>query len=153
LHQSFRTHRSFRSGMRNSLKRCLRPCLHSTRPWCSSKTCRLSRTRCEVWKRPPAAASGTPGMLEGTGVTVDQLRAFTDAAAAFFRAAPWRHMTNEDLIVAKVPQVPKAMRHLCVLGNAGEQFGIAFFESRQAFERIYSRAGFLPRRAFGVTYG
>ncbi len=93
------------------------------------------------------------GMLEGTGVTPDLLRGFADAAAAFFRATPWRHLTNEDLIVAKAPQVPKAMRHVCVLGNAGEQFGIAFFESRQAFERIYSRAGFLPQRAFGVTYG
>jgi tetratricopeptide (TPR) repeat protein len=93
------------------------------------------------------------GMLEDTGVTVDQLRAFADAAAAFFRAAPWRNLTNEDLIVARAPQIPKGMRHACVLGNAGEQFGIAFFESRQAFERIYTRTGFLPRRAFGVTYG
>ena len=43
---------------------------------------------------------------------------------------------------------------MCVLGNAGQQFGLAFFESRKAFERIYSGGGsFLPRRAFGVTYG
>src|SRR5262249_5067591 len=86
-----------------------------------------------------AAAGGGhrhAGMLEGTGVSVDQLRAFADAAADFFRAAPWRQLTNEDLIVAKAPQIPKAMRHVCVLGNAGEQFGLAFFESRQAFERI-----------------
>ena len=95
-----------------------------------------------------------PGMLEGTGVTVDQLRAFADAAATFFRAAPWRHLTNEDLIVVNAPQVPKGMRHICVLGNAGQQFGLAFFESRQAFERIYTRPGAFPvRRAFGVTYG
>lgn len=94
------------------------------------------------------------GMLENTGVTVDHLRAFADAAAAFFRAAPWRHLTNEDLIVVNAPLVPKGIQHVCVLGNAGEQFGIAFFESRQAFERIYTRPGaFLPRRAFGVTYG
>jgi tetratricopeptide (TPR) repeat protein len=93
------------------------------------------------------------GMLEGTGVTLDQLRAFATAASTFFSAAPWRHLSNEDLIVIKAAQVPKGMRHVCVLGNAGEQFGIAFFESRQAFERIYSRTGYIPRRAFGVTYG
>lgn len=93
------------------------------------------------------------GMLEGTGVTVDQLRAFADSAATFFAAAPWRHLTNEDLIVVNAPHVPKGMRHVCVLGNAGEQFGLAFFESRQAFERVYSRGGYLPQRAFGVTYG
>jgi tetratricopeptide (TPR) repeat protein len=94
------------------------------------------------------------GMLEDTGVMVDDLRAFADAAAIFFRAAPWRHLTNEDLIAVEATQVPTTMRHFCVLGNAGEQFGLAFFESRQAFERIYSGEGnFLPRRAFGVTYG
>jgi tetratricopeptide (TPR) repeat protein len=58
------------------------------------------------------------------------------------------------LIVMAAPHVPKRMRHVCVLGNAGHQFGLAFFESRQAFERIYNVAGpFRPRRAFGVTYG
>jgi hypothetical protein len=80
-------------------------------------------------------------------------RAFANAAATFFSAAPWRHLSNEDLIVVKAPQVPKGMRHVCVLGHAGGQFGIAFFESRQAFERIYSRTGYIPRGAFGVTYG
>jgi tetratricopeptide (TPR) repeat protein len=94
------------------------------------------------------------GMLESTGVGVEQLRAFADAAATFFRAAPWRHLTNEDLIAVKAPQVPNQMRHACVLGNAGQEFGLAFFESRKSFERIYSRGGSsLPRRAFGVTYG
>jgi tetratricopeptide (TPR) repeat protein len=95
-----------------------------------------------------------PGVLEGTGVTTDQLRGFADAAASFFQAAPWRHLTNEDLIVVKATQIPKSMRHVCVLGNAGEQFGVAFFESRQAFERIYSNSGpYLPKRAVGVTFG
>ena len=95
-----------------------------------------------------------PGMLENTGVTTDQLRAFADAAATFFRAAPWRYLTNEDLILINTPQVPTGMRHVSVLGNAGQQFGLAFFESRKAFERIYTGAGrFLPPRAFGVTYG
>lgn len=64
-----------------------------------------------------------PGALEGTGVTADQLRAFADAAARFFRRAPWRHLTNEDLVAAKAAQVPRAMRHMCVLGNGGQQFG------------------------------
>ncbi|MGE5242991.1 MAG: DUF6930 domain-containing protein [Betaproteobacteria bacterium] len=103
-----------------------------------------------------AAGSGErpAGLLEGAGVTVDQVRAFADAAATFYRAAPWRHLTNEDLIVVKAPRIPKGMRHVSVLGHGGEEFGIAFFDSRAAFERIYSRAdAFLPARAVGVTYG
>lgn len=95
-----------------------------------------------------------PGALEGTGVTVDQLRAFADAATIFFRSAPWRLLTNEDLIVVKALEVPKGMRHVCVLGNGGQQFGLAFSESRQAFERMFDDTRTtLPRRAFGVTFG
>ena len=94
------------------------------------------------------------GVLEGPGVTIDQLRAFADAAVAFFRAAPWRHLTNEDLIVVKATQVPKGMRHISVLGNGGQQFGLAFFESRPAFERLFSTTSSMPpRRAFGITFG
>jgi tetratricopeptide (TPR) repeat protein len=111
----------------------------------------------EVLRNLEASASGGrrhAGMLEGTRVTVDQVRAFADAAAAFFRAEPWRHLTNEDLIAVKAPRVPKGMRHICMLGNAGQQFGLAFFESRAAFEQMYSAAGSRPpRRAFGVTFG
>jgi tetratricopeptide (TPR) repeat protein len=92
------------------------------------------------------------GMLEDTGVTVDQLRDFAAAAATFFSAAPWRHLTNADLIVVSAPHMPKGMRHLCVLGNGGEQFGLAFFDSRKDFERTYS-GDVLPHRAFGITYG
>jgi tetratricopeptide (TPR) repeat protein len=94
------------------------------------------------------------GMLEGTGVTSDHVRRFAEAAATFYQAAPWRYLANEDLIVVSAPAVPNGMRHLCVLGDGGQQFGLAFFESRQAFERIYAGSGpFRPRRACGVTFG
>jgi tetratricopeptide (TPR) repeat protein len=93
------------------------------------------------------------GILEDTGVTVAQLRAFSGAAATFFQAAPWRHLANADLIMVQAPEIPKPMRHIVVLGNAGAEFGVAFFESRQAFERIYDGRSGLPRRAYGVTFG
>jgi hypothetical protein len=39
-----------------------------------------------------------PGALEGAGVSVEVMRQFADAAARFYRAAPWQHLTNADLI-------------------------------------------------------
>ena len=35
-----------------------------------------------------------PGLLESPGMSVDRLRAFASAAAAFFVARPWDHLTN-----------------------------------------------------------
>src|SRR5436309_208757 len=97
-----------------------------------------------------------PGALEATGVTPDRLRAFADAAARFYRARPWDHLTNEDLIVVDGPFVPRGMAHICVLGNGGQEFGVGFFESRKAFERVLDRAAVAPRsvnRAHSVTFG
>ena len=75
-----------------------------------------------------------PGPLEGHGVTVERMRAFADAAAAFYRAAPWDHLVDDDLIrvecTAAAPGlVPKDMSHASVLGAAGQTFGLGFFDS------------------------
>jgi tetratricopeptide (TPR) repeat protein len=95
-----------------------------------------------------------PGLLESPGVTPDRLRAFAEAAAAFYTAQVWGHLTNEDLVVVESDGVPKAMRHLSVLGQGGQQFGVSFFESREAFERVLDPSGarYLSR-AHGVTFG
>lgn len=95
-----------------------------------------------------------PGLLESPGVTPDRLRAFAEAAAAFYTAQVWGHLANEDLIVVESDGVPKAMRHLSVLGHGGQEFGVSFFESREAFERVLDPSGArYPSRAHGVTFG
>jgi tetratricopeptide (TPR) repeat protein len=96
-----------------------------------------------------------PGLLEAPGVTVDRLRAFAAAAAAFYTARVWDDLANEDLIVVDGVNLPKSMRHVSVLGQGGQQFGVAFFGSRAAFERVIDAADAdrPPKRAHGVTFG
>lgn len=96
-----------------------------------------------------------PGLLASPGMSVDRLRAFASAAAAFFVARPWDHLTNEDLLIVEGGGTPRNMRHLSVLGQGGQQFGLAFFDSRAAFERLLegSAAGRSASRAHGVTFG
>ena len=95
-----------------------------------------------------------PGLLEAPGMEVARVRAFAEAAVRFYEARPWQHLANEDLIVVDAPGAPKGLNCMCVLGNGGEQFGLAFFESRRAFERILDqRDPSQTRRAFGVTFG
>jgi tetratricopeptide (TPR) repeat protein len=96
-----------------------------------------------------------PGLLESPGMSVDRVRAFAGAAAAFFVARPWNHLTNEDLLIVDGGGAPRDMRHVSVLGQGGQQFGVAFFDSRRAFERLLQAAdaGRPASRAHGVTFG
>jgi hypothetical protein len=96
-----------------------------------------------------------PGLLESPGVTRDRLCAFAEAAASFYRARVWDHLANEDLIVVDRDGAPTARQHLSVLGQGGQQFGISFFDSREAFERLLdlADAGRSASRAHGVTLG
>jgi tetratricopeptide (TPR) repeat protein len=96
-----------------------------------------------------------PGLLEDPAITLDRLRAFAEAAASFYTARVWDQLANEDLIVSAGMGIPAGMRHVSVLGQGGEQFGIAFFDSRRAFERLLdaAEAGRPPTRAYGVTFG
>ncbi|HEY3884741.1 MAG TPA: hypothetical protein VGL62_06015 [Vicinamibacterales bacterium] len=69
----------------------------------------------EVLNNLEAEAAGGrrfPGLLESSGVTPDRLRAFAQAAAAFYTARPWEHLANEDLIGVESDGAPRAMRHV-----------------------------------------
>jgi tetratricopeptide (TPR) repeat protein len=77
-----------------------------------------------------------PAALDGKGVTVERMRAFAAAARDFYAAAPWRHLSDEDLIYVEAPRVPAAFRHLTVLGHAGQTFGVGFYASPGAYERL-----------------
>ncbi len=95
-----------------------------------------------------------PGVLDTPGVTVDRLRAFAEAAALFYSARPWRHLVNDDLLIVTAPRPSRGMAHVSVLGNGGEEFGLAFFESRRAFERLLDDADPTQAdRAHGITFG
>ena len=82
-----------------------------------------------------------PGILEGEGVTIEQVRSFADAAARFYEAAPWEHLTTNDPIAITTDQGPKpskALSVVAVMGAEDESFGLSFYESIEMFkERAY----------------
>jgi tetratricopeptide (TPR) repeat protein len=89
-------------------------------------------------ERMAAETSGErhPAALDSEGVTRERMRAFAVAARDFYVAAPWRHLSDEDLIHVVTPRVGKAFRHLTVLGHAGQVFGLGFFASAEDLDRI-----------------
>jgi tetratricopeptide (TPR) repeat protein len=77
-----------------------------------------------------------PDALAVPGVTVERMRAFAGAARAFYLAAPWKLLRDEDLIRVEAPSVERSLRHLSVLGAAGQLCGLGFFESPEDFEAM-----------------
>lgn len=67
-----------------------------------------------------------PEALSGPGVTVERMAAFARAAADFVRAAPWRHLGADDLLLLEAPGLPEELRCARVLGPPGLTGGVLF---------------------------
>jgi len=82
----------------------------------------------------------SPGWLDAPDMTLSRLTGFAEAAAMMFKAAPWQHLANEDLIQIESPRPPvEAMRCASVMGAGGDAFGLSFFSSRQEFDGLIRR--------------
>lgn len=90
-----------------------------------------------------------PGALEGAGVTVDVMRRFAEAAARFYRAAQWQHLTNDDLIQIESEVPSPSYRYAVVLGNAGRTFGIGFYKTPEDYYAVAGAGS--PRKAAGAV--
>lgn len=77
-----------------------------------------------------------PDALDAPGVTVERMRAFAEAARAFYQAAPWRWLSDEDLVHVEAPAVDPGLRYLTVLGGAGVTFGLGFFEKPEDLDAL-----------------
>jgi tetratricopeptide (TPR) repeat protein len=98
-----------------------------------------------------------PEALDAPGVTVERMRAFAEAARDFYQAAPWQHLSDEDLIHVEAPALASGLRHFTVLGAAGQTFGLGFFTSPRDFDAVHAAAhaeGLLARGGkWTVLYG
>src|SRR5688500_9237425 len=74
------------------------------------------------------AASGA-GYSKESDVTRERLLAFAEAAAEFYRVAPWQHLVDEDLIRVESPTPREELSHISIMGAGGTAFGLAFFRS------------------------
>lgn len=61
-------------------------------------------------------SSMPPAALDAPGVTLERLSAFAGAAARFAKAAPWRYLSLDDILVLETEDLPPELRELQVLG-------------------------------------
>lgn len=103
-----------------------------------------------------AGSSLPPNALDAPGVTVDRMRAFAEAARRFYEAAPWRHLSDADLIHVEAPTAECGLRHVTVLGGAGETFGLGFFDSAEDHIETHESSEpelFFARARWSLFYG
>ena len=111
--------------------------------WLTDRLPMLEAAAVELTNTVNSEASGPPGppnLLQKQGMTIERVRAFAEAAAAFYRAAPWRSLSDIDLIQIESPRPPSGFGWLVVLGAARDTYGLAVYPSRAAYER-FLRAG------------
>ncbi|HUU85252.1 MAG TPA: hypothetical protein VM243_17265, partial [Phycisphaerae bacterium] len=98
-----------------------------------------------------------PSLLGGKGVTVEQVRAFAEAAARFYKARPWDELTDQDLIVVERPKPPVEMTYASVLGSAGQTIGLGFFKNLKQFDNMLTASDpsrYLARHVvWSLTFG
>lgn len=91
------------------------------------------------------------------GVTIEHLRSFAEAARDFHQSAPWRQLTDEDLIEVVSPRAEPGLGFVAVMGYGGITTGLGFFETRKQYEQMYEVADprklFAGRGVWSLTFG
>ena len=80
-----------------------------------------------------------PGPLDGDGVTVERMRRFAEAAKAFYEAALWHELIDEDVIRIESPSAPEGLGFACVRGAAGKTCGLGFLRSHEDYWMFHSQ--------------
>lgn len=94
-----------------------------------------------------------PAMLTGDGVTAESMQRFAEAATEFYRATPWKHLSDTDLIQIESPKAPAGLRCVTALGAAGHTMGLAFYDDAEELWQVYRSndpAGLIRRRKHGA---
>jgi AhpD family alkylhydroperoxidase len=90
-----------------------------------------------------------PALLEAKGMSMEHVRAFADAAAMFYDAAPWERIRNDELIRIDQPRVDDDMSFCSVLGSGGDEFGLGFYRVESQFD--VAGSGSNPERLFELA--
>ncbi|MBX3367609.1 MAG: hypothetical protein KF912_09905 [Phycisphaeraceae bacterium] len=91
-------------------------------------------TQEELGEAPPIHAMA--GIMRRKGMTVERVRAFAEAARAFWRAKPWTCCEGETIWSIEPRPKAKEMRHVSIMGGGGQEFGLAFLDSPDRVRRM-----------------
>ncbi len=84
-----------------------------------------------VCGRPPG-----PALLDMPGVTADLVASFFQAAAGFYRAAPWQRVGGSETIKIACDRFESGPWYAVIIGQMGMTLGIALYEDLRALVRM-----------------
>ena len=87
-----------------------------------------------------------PGLLKSPGVTPFMVNGLFEAAAYFYREAPWRWIDDSRPIEVRYPPDGR-LRYAVVMGHGGETYGLAVYSSTGELREVY--AGTHPSKLIG----
>jgi hypothetical protein len=79
-----------------------------------------------------------PGLLDVPGVTPEQVGSFYEAAASFFRQAPWKKVGYEAAIKVECDKYQSGPWFAVLMGQSGLTTGLALYEDLGALRRLWA---------------
>jgi tetratricopeptide (TPR) repeat protein len=79
-----------------------------------------------------------PGLLDMPGVTPEQVGSFYEAAASFFRQAPWKKVGYEAAIRVECDKFQSGPWFAVVMGQSGVATGLALYEDLKALRQLWA---------------
>jgi tetratricopeptide (TPR) repeat protein len=82
-----------------------------------------------------------PGLLDMPGVTPEQVSSFYEAAADFFRHAPWKKVGYEAAIKVECDKFQSGPWYAVLMGQSGLTTGLALYEDLETLRRLLAGTG------------
>ncbi len=79
-----------------------------------------------------------PGLLNMPGVTPEQVGRFYEAAAEFYRRAPWRSLGFEAVIQVECDRYESGPWYAVIMGQSGLTLGVALYEDLTLLRRMWA---------------
>jgi len=105
-----------------------------------------------------SGGKASPPLVDVPGVRLDDIRGFYEAAAGFYRAAPWRLVPGDTTLKIECPKFQTHTWYGVVMGQSGLVLGLALYEDLGMLCRLFTGSGKdeeMSRQATGlsVMYG
>ncbi|WP_406694923.1 hypothetical protein V5E97_28165 [Singulisphaera sp. Ch08] len=84
------------------------------------------------------AGDQPPSLLDMPGVTPEMANGFYQAAAEFYRSAPWRKLGYESAIRVECDRLESGPRYAVVMGQSGLTFGLAIYDDLKVLKKLWS---------------
>jgi len=79
-----------------------------------------------------------PGLLDMPGITPEQVDSFYEAAACFFRQAPWKKIGYEAAIKVECDKFQSGPWYAVLMGQSGLTTGLALYDDLKALRKMWA---------------